>query len=93
MPNTPETLEVRRKRAAWRAHHRGTKEMDWLLGKYADAKLMTMGGDDLGLFERLLALPDPDLNQWILEPATISDRTYEPLIVMLRQFHKIGQVS
>ena len=32
-------LEIRRRRAAYRAHHRGTKEMDWLVGRYADAHL------------------------------------------------------
>ena len=28
-------LEIRRKRAFYRAHHRGTKELDLILGRYA----------------------------------------------------------
>ena len=51
-------LDVRRRRAAFRASHRGTKEMDWMLGRYADAKLAAMIDPDLGLFEKLIQLPD-----------------------------------
>jgi antitoxin CptB len=86
-------LKIRRKRAAWRAQHRGTKEMDWLLGKFADARLPVMSGDDLDTFERLLSLPDPDLNQWIIEPATLSDRSIAPLIGEIRAFHNLDVAS
>ena len=93
MMEISEPLDVRRKRATWRAHHRGTKEMDWLLGRYADAKLADMGSNDLDSFERLLALPDPDLNQWILDPALIADRDFAALIASIRRFHNIGQAA
>src|SRR6185436_18374500 len=52
-------VETRRRRAAYRACHRGTKEMDWILGRFAQAALQGMSADGLGVFERLLALPDP----------------------------------
>ena len=51
-------IDSRRRRAAYRASHRGTKEMDWILGRFADAALPTAGGD-AGSSRRLLALPDP----------------------------------
>ena len=53
-------IEVRRRRAAYRAGHRGTKEMDWLLGRYAEAVLPALPVAELAAFEELLALPDPD---------------------------------
>ncbi len=89
-PDIADNLETRRRRASWRAHHRGTKEMDWLLGRYADATLAGMTGDELDAFERLMALPDPDLNAWILDPAPIAGRDIAPLIDRIRDFHKIG---
>ncbi len=52
---------MRRRRALYRAQHRGTKEMDHLLGRFAEARLAEMDDAALGLFETLLALPDPDL--------------------------------
>ncbi len=84
-------LDTRRRRAGYRANYRGTKEMDWLLGRFADARVTSMATADLELFEALLTLPDPDLQNWILEPATLVDNTFLPLINELRQFHKLDQ--
>jgi antitoxin CptB len=52
-------LEERRRRAQYRAAHRGTLEMDWLLGRYAAAALPAMPQAELDRFEGLLTLPDP----------------------------------
>ena len=35
-------VAIRRRRAAYRASHRGTKEMDLILGRYAVARLPDM---------------------------------------------------
>ena len=35
-------IEIRRRRAAYRACHRGTKEMDLILGRFAVARLPDM---------------------------------------------------
>jgi antitoxin CptB len=56
-----EDLDARRRRAAYRATHRGTKEMDALLGRYAIAKLPNLDGEALGQLEQFLAMPDPTL--------------------------------
>lgn len=85
------SLDARSRRAAFRANHRGTKEMDWLLGKYADAQLGTMDEADFDLFEQLILLPDPDLHAWILDPAALEQSAFAPLIAGLRAFHKLDQ--
>lgn len=89
MPNLGETLDIetRRRRAAYRAAHRGTKEMDWLLGRYADARLGGMDEDALTSFERFLSLPDPELRGWILDPASLGERDLAATIRDLRRFH------
>jgi antitoxin CptB len=58
-------LEFRRKRAIYRALHRGTKELDLILGRYASESVPGMDEARLTLFEHLLSLPDPDVDQWI----------------------------
>jgi antitoxin CptB len=58
-------LEIRRKRALFRAQHRGTKELDLILGRYAAERVPAMDEARLGFFEELLASPDPDVDQWI----------------------------
>ncbi len=83
--------DARRRRAGFRANHRGTKEMDWLLGKFADAKLAGMSDLDLALFEKLIQLPDPDLQTWILEPAPMAGTEFAALLAELRTFHNLDQ--
>jgi antitoxin CptB len=80
-------IDSRRRRAAYRASHRGTKEMDWVLGRYADARLGAMSAEALSLFERLLALPDPELCDMLLPPHTPAPAEFAGLIAAVRAFH------
>jgi antitoxin CptB len=54
-------LDIRRKRLLFRCWHRGTREMDLLLGRFADAEIATLSDPELDELERLLEIPDPDL--------------------------------
>ena len=83
-------LDVRRRRASFRAAHRGTKEMDWLLGRFADARLADMGEEELAAFEDLIGEADPTLQQWIMDTSTIPDDRFAPQILALRTFHKLA---
>ena len=58
---TSHGLDPRRKRLLFRCWHRGTREMDFLIGRFADAHLPAMSDAELDEFERLIDLPDPDL--------------------------------
>jgi antitoxin CptB len=49
-----ETAEARLKRMRMRSWRRGTKEMDLVLGPYADAHLAGMDADELAVYEVLL---------------------------------------
>ncbi|MGH6916010.1 MAG: succinate dehydrogenase assembly factor 2, partial [Geminicoccales bacterium] len=63
--SAPDLSDARRKRLRYRAWHRGTKEMDLLLGRFADAQLAGMTPAQLDAFEALLCESDPDLYDWI----------------------------
>jgi antitoxin CptB len=54
-------LDDRRKRLLFRCWHRGTREMDLLLGRFADAEIAELTDAELAELERLLEIPDPDL--------------------------------
>ncbi len=60
-----ETRETRLKRLSMRSHRRGIKEMDIILGRYADDALAALGADALDLYEVLLEENDHDLYQWV----------------------------
>ncbi len=84
---------MRRRRAAYRAGHRGTKEMDWLLGRYAEAVLPAIDAADLELLERFLALPDPDLHQWLLNPELVQNHDFIGLVAAVRRFHDLDALQ
>lgn len=54
-------LDGRRKRLLFRCWHRGTREMDLILGRFADAEIGHLSDAELGELERLLEANDPDL--------------------------------
>ena len=61
-----ERTEDRLKRLTMRSWRRGTKEMDLVLGPYADARLAGMSAGDLQLYDALLAENDQDLALWVI---------------------------
>ncbi len=60
-----ESLEEYRRKLKFRAWHRGTREMDLLLGSFADRNLPDLDEAQLAQFEKLLECPDPDLYEWV----------------------------
>ena len=88
MSEVEQSLAERRKRAIYRASHRGTKEMDLVLGRFAAAHVERMDDGELNVFEELLALPDPDLNRWtMLEPPQLENAGLARMIARIRVFH------
>ena len=65
-----ETPEARQKRLSMRSWRRGTKEMDLILGPWADAHLAGLDAADLALYDRLLAENDQDLMAWVFGQQT-----------------------
>ena len=84
-------VETRRRRAAYRASHRGTKEMDWVLGRFADKALPGMAGAELAAFEELLAMPDPVLNEMVMDGTPVAAGEIADLIAAIRAFHGLGE--
>ncbi len=80
-------LEIRRKRAIYRAHHRGTKELDLMLGRYAEERIPGMDDAQLTLFEHLLSLPDADIDQWIRGHETPEDVAL--IVAEVRSFYRL----
>ena len=86
------SFEDRRRRALYRATHRGTKEMDWLLGRYAKARLPAMNEVELAEIEDFITVPDPDLQAWIMAGVP-ADPSHEPLVGRIRAFHGLENAT
>jgi antitoxin CptB len=61
MPENNKRIE----RLRFRSWHRGTREMDLLLGSFADKHLQAFLPEQVDSYEALLLQSDPDLYNWI----------------------------
>lgn len=59
-------MDAQLKRMSMRSWRRGTKEMDLILGPYADVHLAQMDEAGLAAFDALLEEADTDLLPWIM---------------------------
>lgn len=80
-------LDIRRRRALWRASHRGTKELDVLIGDYASARVGLMSEADLARFEAFLAADEPRLQRWLMGTDPIIDCEFGDIVAAVRDFH------
>ena len=84
---TSADLDVRRRRVLYRSWHRGMREMDLLMGKFADAEIGSMPDDDLTDFEALIEAPDRDLLRWITGAAAVPENYDTAVFRRLKGFH------
>ncbi len=84
---TSADLDPRRRRILFRAWHRGIREMDLIMGRYADAEIGTMSEADLDEFERLIEVPDRDLFRWITGEDAAPSNYDTAVFRRLKAFH------
>ena len=89
MDGTRETPEARLKRMKMRSMRRGIREMDLILGAFADSQLGGMAAPELDLYDALLAENDHDLYRWVTG-AEPPPAPHAPLIARLRAFLAAG---
>ncbi len=83
-----ETPEIRLRRVRMRSWHRGIREMDLVLGGFADGALQDLGPRDLDAFEALLSENDHDIYQWIAKRVETPVNHLE-MVVRIRAFHRV----
>lgn len=86
-------LDTRRRRALYRARYRGTKEMDALVGRYAEARLPALSGEALAQFESFLSVADPTLQGWIFATESVDGSAFAGLVSDIRAFHGLDRLN
>jgi antitoxin CptB len=83
-------LDIRRKRLLFRCWHRGTREMDLILGRFADAEIADLSDSELDELERLVEVPDPDLYAALIGDEPLAADEYAgPLFDRLKRFRVV----
>jgi len=84
-------LDPRRRRLLYRLWHRGTREMDLILGRFADAVIAQLSDTEIDELERLVEVPDPELYRWISGSGAVPSDRDGAVFRRLRSFHRAGQ--
>ena len=80
MSTKGENREDRLKKITYRAHHRGTQEMDIILGGYVDDVINDLSDQELDELELLMSEQDVDLLNWITGAKPIDEASNTDLI-------------
>ena len=81
-----EGLDHRRKRILFRCWQRGTREMDLILGRFADAHVAMLSEEELAALERLMDLPDVDLFAAFSGKASLPPQFMDGLFERIKAF-------
>ena len=84
---TREGLGPRRRRALYRSWRRGTREMDLLMGRFADAEIDRFNEVDFAAFEALIEAQDRDLFAWIVGKTETPPEFDTEVFRRLKAFH------
>lgn len=81
-----EVLNERRRKLKFRAWRRGFREMDLLMGSFADAHLLGLSDDDVSEFERLLSTPDWEVYAWLIGQKPVPANFESSLLTRMMEF-------
>lgn len=84
-------MDARRRKLTFRAWRRGFREMDLLMGSFADARIASLDEDGLAEFERLLAIPDWEVYAWLVGQKAVPDNHRGPVLDRLMAFRYAAQ--
>lgn len=83
---TEDLLDERRRKLKFRAWRRGFREMDLLMGSFADAHIATLDEAELTEFERLLSTPDWEVYAWLIGQKTVPGNYQSPLLTRMMEY-------
>ena len=80
-------MEVARRRLVYRACHRGTKELDFILGRYCKVHVAGFSAEKLARFERLLEHQETILQQWLMGQVPFPEGDEGEMLRQIRAYH------
>jgi antitoxin CptB len=83
-------LDARRRKLLYRAWHRGMRETDLIMGRFADATIGQLAAAELSDFEQLMEVPDRELLAWVTGEADVPPNYDTALFRRLRDFNRSG---
>lgn len=89
-PAVAPALDPRRRRTLYRARHRGMREMDILIGGFAEARVGSFDEAELTAFEALLEVPDDEMFGWVTGRTAVRPEHDGPMWREIVAFQQAG---
>lgn len=86
-------LEMRRRRILFRSWHRGMREVDLIMGRFAERTINELTAEELLEFEQLMEVPDREILAWITGETDVPPAFDSGLFRRLRDFNRSGEGS
>jgi antitoxin CptB len=84
-------LDERRRRLLFRSWHRGTREADLIMGRFADANIGALTEAELDQYEHLLNALETELLAWLTGGSTVPPHHDTAMFRRVRDFHLQGR--
>ena len=82
-----EGLDARRKKLLFRAWRRGVREMDLIIGRFADVHIDKFDAAGLDDFERLIEAGNSELYAWVVGTESAPAHFDTAVLAQLKAFH------
>ena len=83
-----DNISIKRKRLIFRSWHRGTREIDLMLGAFADAHIPQFDAQQLAAYDRFLNNSDPDIFNWLTGQEPVPPAEDNAVVAQLLKFFK-----
>ena len=93
LARTSAGLDERRRRLLFRSWRRGTREMDLIMGRFAEAAIGELTETEIAEFERLADVPDPELYDWLTGGRTVPAEYDFTVFRRLRDFFTLRPIE
>ena len=93
LARTSAGLDERRRRLLFRSWRRGTREMDLIMGRFAESAIGDLTDEEIAEFERLSDLPDPDIYAWLTGAVKVPDDYDLPVFRRLRDYFTLRPIE
>lgn len=81
-------LDMRQRKLLFRSWHRGLRELDLVLGTFADAEVENLTEAEIDQYERLLDIPDTDLLACVMGETPMPAEHNSPLFERILAFRR-----
>jgi antitoxin CptB len=86
-------LDVRRRKLLFRAWRRGVREMDLIVGRFADAHIGALDEPALDDFETLIEVPNATLYAWVIGEEAVPQEFDTAVLRKLIRFHNRAEAK